>query len=303
MCSSKEPDGQLHKEDEGIIYKDGIGMTDYKLIALDLDGTALKDGGWLSDVTRKVISNAVLAGFLVVPTTGRTLTEIPDEILAIPGIRYAIVSNGASIMDLENDEEIYSDLISLDSAKILFDLLYAQNVAFQAYSEGVSFCDERFMAEVVGHFGGRDKNYYWLAERIRFVKNLPAYFEKAKRHIEKITVNRIIGEDRIMIEQALAEISTVVTTSSDPRNMEINSATANKGSALLELSRGLGILPEHVMAIGDGNNDIEMLSVAGFSVAMGNAEPGAKQVASYVTVSNNDDGVVVVFRKFLGIGI
>lgn len=278
-------------------------MTQYKLIALDLDGTALKDGGWLSDVTRKAISDAVLAGFLVVPTTGRTLTEIPDEILAIPGIRFAIVSNGASIMDLENDEEIYSDLIPLDSAKILFDLLYAQNVAFQAYSEGVSFCDERFMAEVVSYFGGRDKNYYWLAERIRFVKNLPAYFEKAKRHIEKITVNRLIGEDRIMIEQALAEISTLVTTSSDPRNMEINSATANKGSALLELSRGLGILPEHVMAIGDGNNDVEMLSVAGFSVAMGNAEPVVKQVASYVTVSNNDDGVVVVFRKFLGIGI
>ena len=277
-------------------------MTDYKLIALDLDGTALKDGGWLSDVTREAINSAVLAGFLVVPTTGRTLTEIPDEILAIPGIRYAIVSNGASIMDLENDEEIYSDLISLDSAKILFDLLYAQNIAFQVNSEGVSFCDERFMAEVVSYFGGRDKNYYWLAERIRFVKNLPAYFEKAKRHVEKITVYRLFGENRIIFEQALAEISTVVTTSSDPRNLEINSATANKGSALLELIRGLGILPEHVMSIGDGNNDIEMLSVAGFSVAMGNAEPCVKQVSSYVTVSNNDDGVVAVFRKFLGIG-
>jgi len=277
-------------------------MTDYKLIALDLDGTALKDGGWLSDVTREAINSAVLAGFLVVPTTGRTLTEIPDEILAIPGIRYAIVSNGASIMDLENDEEIYSDLISLDSAKILFDLLYAQNIAFQVNSEGVSFCDERFMAEVVSYFGGRDKNYYWLAERIRFVKNLPAYFEKAKRHVEKITVYRLIGDDRIMIERVLSEITSVTTTSSDPRNMEINSATANKGSALLELIRGLGILPEHVMSIGDGNNDIEMLSVGGFSIAMGNAEPCVKQVSSYVTVSNNDDGVVVAFRKFLGIG-
>jgi len=146
-------------------------------------------------------------------------------------------------------------------------------------------------------------NYYWLAERIRFVKDLPAYFEKAKRHVEKITVNRLIGEDRKIIEQALSEITSVTTTSSDPRNMEINSATANKGAALLELIRGLGILPEHVMSIGDGNNDIEMLSVAGFSVAMGNAEPGVKQAASYVTVSNNDDGVAVAFRKFLGLEI
>jgi len=274
-------------------------MTNIKLIALDLDGTALKEGGWLTDTTREAIERAISAGFLVVPTTGRTLSEIPDEIMAIQGIRYAIVSNGASIMDLENDEEIFSDLISLDSAKLIFDLLYAQDLSFEVYSEGVSFCDERFITEVVGYFSGRKANYSWLAERIRFVKNLPSYFGKAKRHVEKITVNTLIGEARVIIEKALTEIPSVYVTSSDPRNMEINSVTANKGAALLQLCSGLGFTPEHVMAIGDGNNDIEMLRFAGFSVAMGNAVPEAKLAASYVTVSNNDDGVAVAFRKFL----
>lgn len=274
-------------------------MTNIKLIALDLDGTALKEGGWLTDTTREAIERAISAGFLVVPTTGRTLSEIPDEIMAIQGIRYAIVSNGASIMDLENDEEIFSDLISLDSAKLIFDLLYAQDLSFEVYSEGVSFCDERFITEVVGYFSGRKANYSWLAERIRFVKNLPSYFGKAKRHVEKITVNTLIGEARVIIEKALTEIPSVYVTSSDPCNMEINSVTANKGAALLQLCSGLGFTPEHVMAIGDGNNDIEMLRFAGFSVAMGNAVPEAKLAASYVTVSNNDDGVAVAFRKFL----
>lgn len=274
-------------------------MTDIKLVALDLDGTALDEGGWLAETTRQAIENAITAGFVVVPATGRTMSEIPDEIISIPGIRFAIVSNGASIMDIEKDEEIYSDLISLESAKILFDLLYAQNLVFQVYSEGVSFCDERYIPEVIDFFSRHGANYSWIAERIRFVQNLPVYFEKAHRHIEKITVNTLVGEARVIIEKALTEMPSVTITSSDPRNMEINSVTANKGSALRQLSLGLGLTPEQVMAIGDGHNDIEMLDFSGFSIAMSNAVPEAKLVASYITVSNNDGGVAVAFGKFL----
>jgi len=276
-------------------------MIDCKLIALDLDGTALKDGGWLSDAARQAISGAVSAGYIVVPTTGRTLSEIPDEVLAIPGIRYAIVANGASVMNLESEEEIFADLLPIDVTKPLYDLMYAQNLAFQAYSEGVSYCDEKFLTEVVQYFGGRGMNYSWLAERIRFVKNLPVYFEKAGKRVEKITVNWISPENRPILEKALSEISGIAVTSSDPRNMEINSATANKGAALMQLSQVLGIAREKVMAIGDGQNDIEMLTFAGFSIAMGNAVQDARKAASYVTVSNNEDGVAVSFRKFLGI--
>ncbi len=276
-------------------------MIDCKIIALDLDGTVLQEGGWLSEATKRAIELAISAGYHVVPTTGRTLSEIPDEIRAIPGIRFAIVSNGASVMDLENDEEIFSDLIPLSVAKEVFDVLYSHNIVFQAYSEGVSFGDERYMKEIVSYFGAGGMNYSWLAERIRFVNHLPSYFEKADRHVEKIAINRVTPEEYDILQKTFAEVPSITVTSSDSRNMEINSVTANKGAALMQLCTGLGIPPEQSMAIGDGNNDIEMLAAAGFSVAMGNAAPGAKQVASYVTVSNNDDGVAVAFRKFLGI--
>jgi Cof subfamily protein (haloacid dehalogenase superfamily) len=288
-----------------LAIKDGKVMgnktIDCKLIALDLDGTTLKEGGWLSDATREAIIAALDAGYIVVPTTGRTLSEIPDEMMSISGIRYVIAANGARVMDLVNGEEIFSDLITLDTTKKIIEHLYTHDLIFQVYSEGVSYCDERFMAEVVRFFGDTDSNYSWLAERIRFVQHLPSYFEKAGRQTEKITVNSLTGEKRIFMEKVLSEIPTVAATSSDPINMEINSATANKGAALLQLSQVLGISNKHILAIGDGDNDIEMLSFAGFSVAMANASPGAKRAASYLTVSNNDDGVPVVFRKFLGI--
>ena len=119
--------------------------------------------------------------------------------MAISGIRYVIAANGARVMDLDSEEEIFSDLITLDTTKKIIEHLYTHNLVFQVYSEGVSYCDERFMPEVVRFFGDRDSNYAWIAERIRFVQHLPSYFEKDGRQTEKITVNSLTGEKRTFI--------------------------------------------------------------------------------------------------------
>lgn len=274
-------------------------MTDFKLIAIDLDGTALKKNGHFSDAARKAIENAVAAGIMVVPSTGRTLSEIPDEIRALPGMKYAIIANGASVMDLEKDEEIYSDLIPLHIANEIFIQSYAQNLTFFVYSEGISYCDERFMADAVSYFSAGGANYSWLAERIRFVTDLSAYFAKGKRTVEKIGIHKVTKAAREIFDKSVDAFPEITVTSSDDLNMEINSYSANKGSALLQLCTGLGIKPEETMAIGDGNNDVEMLTVAGFSIAMGNAVPRAKQAASYITVTNEEEGLAAAFRKFL----
>ncbi|KAF8528927.1 HAD-like domain-containing protein [Hysterangium stoloniferum] len=66
----------------------------------------------------------------------------------------------------------------------------------------------------------------------------------------------------------------------------------DKGRALLKVCESLGnISPEHVLAFGDGENDIDMLSTAGHSVAMGNAMPAAIAAARYTTESNDEGGV------------
>ena len=276
-----------------------MAKMDIRLIALDMDGTALKNDWGISAGTLEIIAKALAAGIHVVPATGRTLSEIPDEILDLPGMRYAIVSNGASVMDLESGEEIYADHLPFEAARKMFDVLFEENLAFETYSDGLSFSDERHMAEILRFFGSLGKNFACLVERMRFVQNLPAYFEKSQKNIEKIYVHYLEEPSRIRLESIAKETPSVITTYSNHLNMEINSATANKGAGLLQLCRGLGIEPEHVMAFGDGNNDLHMLAFAGFPVAMGNAVLQAKQLASYVTVSNEADGVVVAMRKFL----
>lgn len=61
----------------------------------------------------------------------------------------------------------------------------------------------------------------------------------------------------------------------------------------------LSIAPETVMALGDGENDVEMLQLVGFGIAMGNAGPAAKFAAKFVTGGNDEDGVAQAIERFV----
>ena len=168
---------------------------DIKLVSIDMDGTALRDDGSLSESVLQAINDAAKC-CLIVPASGRSYAEIPDEILEIPGILYAIAANGASIMDVKEDREVYSDLIMLSTARRIFDKLDCLGLLFLAYSEGVTFCDHKNMEICVAGFARMGVHYSKLLERMRFVENIGAYFEKANRHVEKIYIYEAVGQNR-----------------------------------------------------------------------------------------------------------
>ena len=72
-----------------------------------------------------------------------------------------------------------------------------------------------------------------------------------------------------------------------------------KAFALELLAQRLEINPEEIMALGDANNDIEMLQFAGLGIAMGNASNHVKNLADYVTDSNEENGVATAIAKFI----
>ena len=82
-------------------------------------------------------------------------------------------------------------------------------------------------------------------------------------------------------------------------NLEINAPGVNKGMGLIQLGRLLGIEREEIMACGDGNNDLMMLKEVGFGVAMANGADEVKEVADYITLSNEEDGVAAAIEKFV----
>ena len=87
------------------------------MVGLDLDGTLLTDRKEITSRTRKVISRAIEEGVVVLVATGRPWMGVPEELRGFPGMRYALTSNGARILDAQEGIILEEQLLPPDSAK------------------------------------------------------------------------------------------------------------------------------------------------------------------------------------------
>ena len=112
----------------------------------------------------------------------------------------------------------------------------------------------------------------------------------------------VINEDHKKLEKvkdALFIYNEYITvTSSYWNNIEIVANGVNKGAGVKYLSENFGYDIKDIMCIGDEENDESMLNVAGFAVAMGNANEQMKKIAHFITSDNNSDGMVKAIKKF-----
>ena len=123
------------------------------------------------------------------------------------------------------------------------------------------------------------------------VPSLRALIETSPHPVEKFSLVVDDKARRKLAMQALAERGDCTVTSSMPYNLELNTATANKGRALLQLGSLLGLQAAQVMAMGDSLNDLDMLNMAGYAVAMADARPEVLAAADAVTTTSDEDGV------------
>jgi hydroxymethylpyrimidine pyrophosphatase-like HAD family hydrolase len=84
-----------------------------------------------------------------------------------------------------------------------------------------------------------------------------------------------------------------------PDMLEVLPPNASKGNALKVLLKHVGVKAEHVLAMGDGENDIDMVQMAGIGVAVGNAFQGLKDIADHVVGTNDEDGVAQALEQFV----
>lgn len=98
-------------------------MKDIRLVALDLDGTVFNDKKEITPRTLAAIRAACARGVAVLPATGRTASGIPAAFTSIPGVRYALTSNGASVVDLTTGEQLVNQPFETEQALKIYDLL------------------------------------------------------------------------------------------------------------------------------------------------------------------------------------
>ena len=268
-----------------------------RLIGLDLDGTTLTSDKKLTPHTKKVLEACLAQGIQILPATGRVRSGIPDYLTGIEGIRYVLLSNGASVMDLSTGETLYQNCISWERVVEIYDILETYDTFYDVYALGKGWCEARFYDHLEKF--NIEKPIQELIKMSRTkVENLKAWTIEHQAPVEKINMFFAREEDRQRAYRELNEIEDLAVTCSLGNNLEINHASCNKGDALMHLAEHLNIPFSQIMACGDGNNDMEMVKRAGLGVAMENGEEALKEIADFVTKSNNKEGVAYSIEKY-----
>lgn len=278
----------------------GIAMNqnNIKLIALDLDGTLLNSKKELTPANAQALAKAAEMGIHIVPTTGRFFGGMPQIIRELPYLRYAITINGAQVSDLKTGDILYRAEIPLAQAVEIMTYLDTLPVIYDCYQENWGYMT-RALWDRTEEFAPNGHYVDMIRNLRKPVDELKAYLLEKGKDVQKIQF--FVNDPAIRLRE-LAELDDhfpgIVASSAASNNVEINQRKANKGDAVVALAARLGFGPENVMTFGDGSNDVSMLAVAGFGVAMENGCDEAKSAAKYMTVSCDEDGVAKAIEQF-----
>ncbi|CBN75910.1 haloacid dehalogenase-like hydrolase [Ectocarpus siliculosus] len=266
-------------------------------VASDVDGTLTTPEVTVTPRTKdaiKAVLNSELAFF---PATGKTRTgmyKILGEDIAAhlktkdtPGvfIQGLVVYSGAG------DEVLYERLLDVEIVSQVASFCEERGVSLIAYSGDEIVCSVKDaetdkialysepMPSAVGPLTDA------MAAGLRVHKLI---LMDSKEAIDRVRpdIERLIG-DRATFTQAL------------PDMLEVLPAGASKGHGVDVLLKHLGIDPVRLMALGDAENDVEMLRLAGVGVCVGNASPPARAAARFMAPTNANDGSAVAMEQLL----
>lgn len=265
-------------------------MKKIKMIGFDLDGTLLTTKKVLTERTKRALIAAAARGVMVLPVTGRPLSGLPRELLDMPVIRYAVTANGARVLEVESGKVMYEKLVPVENARQILDIFEEYDTLRDIYYDGIGYAQGDKLEHVYDYVGNRAMGDYILSTR-RTVPDVRKKFEEENRGLDKVQALFRNQEDKLRAWEQISTVAGVEVTGALENNIEVNAAGVNKGIALVRLGELFGIEREEIMAFGDGANDKKMLEKVGIGVAMSNAVPEVKEIADYMTVSNDEEGV------------
>lgn len=269
-----------------------------KMVGLDLDGTLLTSQKELTAYTKKVIAEAIGKGVIVLAATGRPYIGVPEELKTFPGMRYALTSNGARVVDIDTGETLIEHLLSQENAKKALEIFQKYDTLQEVYYDGQGYADREKLEHIERYHKNPNMWEYVRTSRIA-VEDIGDVIRRENRDMDKVQALFANMEERAQAWEELSQFKELAMVGSLGYNIEINSSGVNKGRGLVELGRLLGIRREEIMAVGDGDNDVVMLRESGFGVAMGNAEASVKQAANYITDTNDEDGAAKAIARFV----
>ncbi|MEW9674920.1 Cof-type HAD-IIB family hydrolase [Lentibacillus sp. L22] len=280
------------------------------LIAIDLDGTLLSHDGTISEENREVIKQAQRQGNTIAISSGRSLHDT-QEILHLAGLDCSIITGNGAVV-FHAGERIQHLIIPVNVMTDIMDLIEKIGLYYEIYTNQGVYIEEdgkQFLMEEIEHMQEQTGNldvehaYQMLDTQSKQggITYVPDYHAIDFKPLEvyKLFVLSFDQEKRDKLQEQLAKRNDISLTTSGQQKLEIAHPKASKGNALQFFANYMGIELENTVAMGDNLNDVSMFEVAGLGIAMGNAEEKLKEVADYVSVHHENNGVAYGLKKWV----
>uniref|UniRef100_A0A7N0V739 Haloacid dehalogenase-like hydrolase family protein n=1 Tax=Kalanchoe fedtschenkoi TaxID=63787 RepID=A0A7N0V739_KALFE len=270
----------------------------FSYIFCDMDGTLLNSKSLISSTTAEALKEAASRGIKVVIATGKA-RHAAKRVLEIVGLTgkggiFSDYSPGVFVQGLlvygRNGQQIFRQ--DLDPSICREAFIYSRDHGVPL----IAFCEDRCLS-LFDHplLDSLHTVYHEAkAEIITSVEQLAA--AGAQKLIFLDTAESVATTLRPYWSAATGDRATVVQAV--PDMLEIVPPGTSKGSGVRMLLDHLGVSEKEVMAIGDGENDVEMLQLASLGVALSNGSEKAKAVANVIGVSNDEDGVADAIYRY-----
>ena len=265
------------------------------VVAMDLDGTLLGIDKKISSENARALRECCAKGVHVVLASGRSFESVRTFANAV-GIDCAIIScNGARMDASVHGPMMMEDCIPETQAVRLFDELIGENVYFECYTPGKIYMTDGFVERFHSHearvmeMDGYKLEYIDGTERMR---------KEALNCAYKFVVFSPDADRLSQVAERMKRFDISITSSWGD-NVELMKKGAGKGKALLAYAAAHGVPCEEIMSFGDQLNDLDMLSVSGWPVAMENAVEALKHSACLIAPHHDLSGVGRIIRKYV----
>lgn len=264
-----------------------------KVLVLDIDGTLTNSQKEISPATKLGIQNVLERGHKVILASGRPtpgMRRYEKELKLEEYGGYLLSFNGARIIECRTGEIVYQRTLSLAIIPGLHTFAKKNGCGLLTY----------FGDGIISAF--EPDEYALLESRIN---GMPIKVVEDFKHYVDFEINKCLltahPDVAPGLEQELREKygDMVSVYRSEPFFIEIMPKNVDKATSLDRMLQTVGMTREDAICCGDGFNDISMIQYAGVGVAMGNAQPAVKEVADYITATNDEDGLVQVIEEFI----
>ena len=272
----------------------------YKMICIDMDGTLLGKRKRISERNKNAIKQAHDKGIEIVVTTGRLYNNAAyfSKLLGVDSP--VIAANGAIVIDQKNNEVIYECGIPKDECIKILKILIKYNSFFQFNTRNMIYCNNWITKTATKGYMTKQHFFEHLQVEYEIVKSQECWINIFnKEEVDKSIVFTPLKSTMIKIKDEINKLNSVDCFASGDHSLEINYKDVSKGNAIKSLLDKYNIKEEELVCIGDNENDISMIKLAGLGIAMGNAISEVKNIADYITDTNKRDGVAKAIEKFI----